>query len=319
MTERCEALLQTGCFTAVSHALRRVSSLAFVRRLVERLETRHEPGDEELVVLDGMALTLPKTQRHGCAKFNNKTVGGGVVWAYCVEATRGLTPVRLVEMVRGAWHDTTVMRKVTVIARGPVYVMDRGFYALDLLAQWLRGHVRFVVRVREKDLVYETIREVSKPRPVDGKPLLLDMIVRLGAKRASAHPIVRLLISVLPSGEHLVLATDRFQWSAQRVLKAYRKREHVERFHRFLKEALGLAHLYSFNACGIEFLLCTALLLALLLFLAADDPTGETIAVLRRMLRRLRHDLGLGTLWRRNTVAPRTGKKKAARKKAENH
>ena len=67
--------------------------MAFVRRLVERLETRHEPDDEELVVLDGMALTLPKTQRHGCAKFNNKTgAPGTIVFCGAIPAIYGKLP-----------------------------------------------------------------------------------------------------------------------------------------------------------------------------------------------------------------------------------
>jgi hypothetical protein len=271
----------------------------------------HKPGQEELVALDGMALTLAKTRRHACKKFNDKTVGGGVVWAYMVNAARRMSPVKVLAVVEGAWHDSKVMRNVSLTARGPVYVMDRGFYALELLAQWLAQQVRFIVRVRENNFQYDVVRQLSSPRAVGSKTLMLDAIVRLGGARAKAHPVVRLIIARLASGENLILATDRLEWSAERVLEGYKQRWHIERFHRFLKDALGLSHLYSFDQKGMTFLLYTALLAALLLFFAESDPKGQTtIAVMRRLLSAMRAALGLGTPWRRNSCTRQRNKKK---------
>lgn len=314
VSERCGYFLGTRAFNSISDALRRASSLAFVRAMVAMLETTHEPGSEELVPIDGMALTLPRTQRHTCKKFNDKTVGGGVVWAYMVNAARGMSPVKVLAVVEGAWHDSKVMRKVNLTPLGPVYVMDRGFYALELLAQWLAQKVRFIVRVRQHNLQYDVVRTLSSPRAVGSKFLMLDAIVRLGGERAKAHPVVRLIIACLASGENLILATDRIEWSAERVLEGYKQRWHIERFHRFLKDALGLSHLYSFDQKGMTFLLYTALLAALLLFFAESDPNGETIKILRRMLSDVRAALGLGTPWRRNSCTRQRNKKKPKKK-----
>lgn len=307
---RCGHRVNTQHIGPLSTAVHRSSTLRFVQRLVGWLESTHKPGDEELVGLDGMALTLPKTQRHRCKKFNNKTVGGGVVWAYMVHAVKGVCPVHVLKVVEGAWHDTKVMRTVSLIPHGPVYLMDRGFYALDLLHQWLNERVRFIVRVRKRSLMYDGLERLSPPCRVGNKTVLLDARVRLGSPRAKRRPVVRLIRAVLPCGEQLILATDRFDWTTVRILDAYQKRWHIERFHRFLKDTLGLAHLYSFHQTGITFLLYTALLVALLLFLAAADPRGEIIAVLRQMLRLVRRALGLETPWKRNTFSPRRTKRK---------
>lgn len=319
VSARCGHLLGTKAFNTVSDALQRASSLAFVRAMVAMLETMHCPGDEELVAVDGMALTLPKTQRHKCKKYNNRTVGGGVVWAYMIQAARAMCPVKVLAVVEGAWSDSRVMRGVSLLAQGPVYLMDRGFYALELVQQWLDAKVRFIVRVRQRSLLYEEIRTLSSPRRVGATLLKLDAVVRLGGRRAKAHPVVRLIVAQLASGENLILATDRLTWSAERVLAAYKKRWHIERFHRFLKDALGLSHLYSFDQNGITFLLYTALLGALLLFLGENPRDDETILVLRRLLTLLRAPLGLGTPWRRNSCKAgyaKTGSKKR-RKTAE--
>lgn len=312
--QHCGRRLGTTAFNTISDALRRGSSLAFVRAMVEMLETTHKPGREELVVLDGMALTLPKTRRHRCKKSNSQTVGGGVVWAYMVNAVRGMSPIKVLHIVQGAWCDSKVMRQVKLASQGPVYVMDRGFYALELLDQWLADKVHFVIRARERSLVYNEIRTFSSPRDMGSKRLALDALVRLGGEQAKAHPVVRLIITCLPSGEKLIVATDRLTWSAERVLAAYKQRWHIERFHRFLKDTLGLSHLYSFEQSGLTFLLYTSLLVALLLFFAESNPRGEVIAILRGLLRSVRGALGLGTPWKRNTYA-RHRTKEGARKK----
>lgn len=316
VAERCGYLLKTRAFNTISDAVRRASSLRVVRAMVARLETTHQPGWEELVALDGMALTLPGTQRHGCAKFNNQTVGGGVVWAWMINAARGMSPVKVLKIVRGAWCDSKVMREVPLLCDGPVYLMDRGFYALELLDQWLTRKVHFIVRVRESFLIYKEIRAVSAPRAVGTKRLQLDAIVRLGAEQAKAHPEVRLLIVRLASGENLILATERLEWSAERILDAYRQRWHIERFHRFLKDTLGLSHLYSFEKTGMEFLLYTALLVSLLLFFATNAPQGEVIRILRARLKATREGLWMTTPWKRNTIARnRQGRKNSKRSK----
>lgn len=298
--ESCGRQLQTDNFSSLSHALRRRAALALVKLLVGRLETSHVPGREELVPVDGMAYTLPKTRRHRCKKFNDKTVGGGVVWAFMVNAAAGVCPVKVLKVIEGAWCDSKVMRTVALLARGPVYVMDRGFYALDVLEKWLSEGVRFVIRVRERSLRYEVITQAGRRRRMGNKTIVLDAVARLGVASAKSRPVVRLVIAELPSGEKLILASDRMGWSAERILEAYRQRWHIERFHRFLKDALGLAHAYSFHQGGMMFLLHTALLLSLLLLLA-EPGRAETIMRLRQSLKALRGPLGLGTPWRRNS------------------
>lgn len=310
VVERCGHLLCTGNFSSLVPALRRASSLAFVQRLVGILESKHVERKDDLIPIDGMALSLPKTQRHRCKKMNDKTVGGGVIWAYLIRAAKGVSPVKVLKVVEGAWHDTTVMRTVQIVANGPVYLMDRGFYAFDLLEKWLREKVHFIVRVRAKDLVYTPIRRISQRRRVGNLSLLLDAVVRLGGSQARLHPTVRLIVAILPSGEKLVLVTDLLSWRAEDILAAYKKRWHIERFHRFLKDTLGLSNLYSFAQGGIAFLLYVALLLSQLLLLSGESLAGETIVLMRKALRAVRALLGLGTPWRRNSSTVTRGRKK---------
>jgi hypothetical protein len=171
-----------------------------------------------------------------------------------------------------------------------------------------------VVRVNLHNLVWTPLRELSAARPVGSLCLERDVLARLGGPRAKAHPQVRLLWARRRSGEKLVLATDRWTWSAERVLEAYRQRWQIERWHKLLKDGLGLAHLYSFQQQGLRAQLLAAALLGLLLFLAerqgAPCKRLASVTVIRRGLQGVRAALGLGTLWRRNSCMLKRPSKK---------
>ena len=314
VTRRCGRLLGTSCFSSLADALVRARLVEFACRALERLECPIEPPEAQLVALDSMAQTLAATQRHHCAKLNDKSVGGGVLWAFWIGAHAPLSPVRVLKVVAGAWCDSRLMRTVTLAANGPIYLMDRGFYAFDLLRSWMSGQVRFIVRARERCLVFAVEKIITAASARYGsKTLLLDAWVSLGAPSAKSHPRVRLLRFRLPSGETLSLATSLDErWSAGCILLYYRERRKIEPLHRLIKETLGLAHLYSFHWRGIVFLLYTALILALLLFLS--DPGADAVASMRRALRRARACLGLSAPWRRNLLPAQQRPKKQEKK-----
>lgn len=322
LTERHGPLLGTLNFSSLSPALGCPVMVALVHAMFDLLAPLGGPPPEgALIALDSMALTLPKTQRHRCKKINNKTVGGGVIWGFRITAAVGVCPVQVLRMVSGAWHDAGQMRTLELIARGPVYLMDRGFYALHLLERWLSQRVYFIVRVKTGEkLIYEPLRPCSAPRRVGALSLEWDGMAKLGGPRAKAHPVVRLLVARLASGEKLVLATNMWSWSATRILAAYKQRWQIELFHKLLKDALGLAHLYNFSQRGLEVQLYAALMLAVLLFLAMASESNQTrvVALMRQCLRLLRQRLGLGTPWRRNSCIRSRCKKRRSRAKAVN-
>ena len=249
-----------------------------------------------------MAVTLAHSQRHRCARLNDKTVGGGVLWAYQVEAAGGLCPVQVLRVVDGAWHDSRLMREVTLSPHGPVYLMDRGFYALDLLEHWLEDGVRFIVRARRRSLVWEDLEIRGPARRAGALRIVHDALVRLGGPRALARPVVRLVIADLGHDE-LIVVSSLWDWSAEALLAAYKKRGRIEVFHRLLKESVGLAHLYSFDRVGLRLLIHAALLVAMLLFVGLAQGRGDTCDGLHAALTAVRAALGLGTAWRRNTLA----------------
>lgn len=314
--------LGTTARSTLSYALRRLSMLLFVTRMTKAFDSLFCPGDEALVAMDSMAVTLPATRRHGCQPINSAAVGGGVLWAYAIDAVRGTCPVKILRTITGPWHDTCEVSKISLTPRGPVYIMDRGFWKIDLITRWLSEQVRFIVRVTAQSLCYKKVRCIGRPRRLDKNiQIEFDGVVRLGGVKHKDKPLVRLVVARLQKGEDLILASDRMEWSAERLLEAYGKRWQIETFHRFLKESIGLAHLYSFQENGLLFLLHVATLLAILLVLAEEDPSGTTLSVLLVGLEQLRTRLGIPpTAWRSNTVkALKRKHKKKKSKPPKNH
>jgi hypothetical protein len=291
--------LGTDNFSSLSPALSRPCSLRFVQALIGLVQTRHLPRRDELIALDSMAVTLPSTQRHRCPRLNRKTVGGGVLWAFMIQARRGICPVRILKVMAGAWNDSHQIKSIKLTPKLPVYLMDRGFFALGVIQSWLNDGVRFIVRSR-KLVGVEIIGQISAPRRYRSGWIQTDAWVRLGGPRAKFHPEVR-FIQAYVGKSVLSLVTSERRWTAERILDAYKKRQRIEQFHRFLKETIGLAHLYSFSYRGMLFLLHAALLLAMTLILGCRSVAGDTAALLRRLIRQLRSCLGLGGVWKRNT------------------
>lgn len=302
---QCGASLQTSNFSSLSHALRRQSGVKFLRSLIGRLETTSRYRKGELVAIDSMAVMFGKHRRHHCHKANNHAVGGGVLWSYQIAARAGTCPVRLVRWIHGAWNDAKLMEDVMLAPQGPVYLMDRGFYSIGLIGKWLAQNVRFIVRVKAGELQYDVVKELSPSRQLTKRWVLQrDVLVKLGSHVRKVRPTVRLIVAMSPTGEQFIYATSESDWSAQQVVNSYKKRWHIERFHRFLKNNIGLAHVYSFDANGLEFLTLAALLTAMLLVTTEADTTrSDTIKLLFAVLAAIRGQLGIEAPWKRNLLS----------------
>ena len=307
--------------STLSYALCRDSSLRMAQSLLDHLNRGVAPKRGELVALDSMPLTLPATRQHHCKRINRRSVGGAILWAFRLQAPRGVNPVTILNVIRGPWHDTQTIRDAPLTPKGPIYLMDRGFWSIPRIVHWLGANIHFIVRVKKQDFKYTRLKRCGRARGAShGVHIQYDGVAQLGGPHRKTKPTVRLVVARLADGKDLILASDRMAWSAEKILAAYKRRWEIERFHRLLKETMGLAHLYSFHETGIFFLAHVAFLLAALLYISASNARGATIDVLKMALDACRRSLGLATRWKRNTsTRPKSKKGKRKRKKAKNH
>ncbi|MCE5229098.1 hypothetical protein LLG95_05825 [bacterium] len=174
-----------------------------------------------------------------------------------------------------------------------------------LVARWIGEHVRFIVRAKRTKIRYEPLRTMGRPRRVGAVNIFEDAIVRLGRADRKVRPLARLVRAWLPTGEELILVSGMTCASAEYLLQTYCQRWQIERFHFYLKETLGLAHLYSFQQNGLAFLAQVAVLVSVLLIMAGDGDAngGLTVDRMRAALKRLRQLCGVYGLWHRNTMS----------------
>lgn len=316
--------LNTTNISTLSYALGSSLLVRLSRAALDTLSFRESDlTKEDIVVLDSMAVSLPKTRRHRCSSMNNQTAGCGVLWGLCVTARRSFSPLRVLAVMDGGWYDGKVMKNIELIARGPLYIMDRGFQSLEMLEKWSKKRVRFLVRVGKGSFLYTPVSTFNNDLPPRAKPsargpqrtanIVFDGIATLGKEgRRGGRPTVRLLVVKLSCGkktEELILASSEHGLSAQQLLDLYARRWEIEEFHRILKRSIGLAHLYSFHRNGIKTLIHIAALLAVLLWLddESQPPGKENVSklgtILRGLLTALRAALNLSPPWRPNTIA----------------
>ena len=208
--------LLSGCnHSALSHAIRRANSLKLVEAVLSRLMAGGAPRRRDVVAIDSMPLTLPATRQHGCARITRPTVGGGVLWAFTLNAARGVNPVRILKLIEGAWSDAPLMAEVELSADGPIYLMDRGFYAIDLVARWIGRQVRFIVRAKRTKIRYDVLRRLGPARRTGALRITEDALVRLGCKDRRVRPVARLVRAILPTGEEMILVSGLLEASVE--------------------------------------------------------------------------------------------------------
>lgn len=101
------------------------------------------------------------------------------MWAFTLNAARCINPVRILKIIEGSWSDAPLMADVGLATDGPIYLMDRGFYVIDLVARWIGGRVRFIVRAKRTKIRYEPLRTMGRPRRIGVVHIFEDAIVRL--------------------------------------------------------------------------------------------------------------------------------------------
>jgi hypothetical protein len=300
--------LGTSSKSTLSHGLRGLMSLRVVRMMSRALGEQCRPQRGSIVPIDSMALTVQATQRSRAAKLNNRTRGVGVLWQLNLDAPAGTCPVKILRIMHGAWNDSHQIRQCELEPNGPIYVMDRGFWSLAAMNDWLKAKVRFVIRAKAQQCRMSVLQSKGSSRKIGSVTVVSDCIAIVGVDPRTQLKLR--IVHALRGKEDLILASSELGASAKELLAIYRKRWAIERFHKLVKQTLGLAHLYSFQANGLELLLHVAFILAALTYLSikGSGKAQDQIALIRAVIKGIRAALCI-TEWKPNTCTHRWKKK----------
>jgi len=166
------------------------------------------------------------------------------------------------------------------------YVLDAGYAEYALLWEIVQALSSFVVRLKD-NAVWETVEERPLTAGDRAAGVVRDLTVRLGCQsRRDDYPDqLRIIevehIQVTPprksrvsgkktfrtreTSNRILLATNRFDLSAEVLALLYRNRWQVELFFRWFKCVLGFGHLLALSLNGLKLQVYCALIVSLLI------------------------------------------------------
>lgn len=125
------------------------------------------------------------------------------------------------------------------------YLLDRGYMDLYRINEWIKGQIKFVVRLR-KGLTEKTLEEYEVPQ---GTNILRDAKVILGAN-GKMQP-VRVVEYTDDEGNFYKVATTRWDLTCVQIAELYKSRWLIELFFKWIKQSLRFIKIWSIDPQGI--------------------------------------------------------------------
>ncbi len=164
-----------------------------------------------------------------------------------------------------------------------LYIIDRGLQSGRTMRDFTKDKVCFVARLKEnrKHLEKENLIQEKQNLDLGESILLKDAIIQIYTgipiqnKRGNTHykeelidADFRLVIVQSKKDEKQYwLLTNDFELNAKEIAEAYRRRWDIEVFFRFIKQELNASHLVSLNKNGMQVIIYTTLIAAMLVLI----------------------------------------------------
>lgn len=164
-----------------------------------------------------------------------------------------------------------------------IYVIDRGLQSTRAMKDFDGRSIKFIIRSKE-NRKFEELDSFLDPKNVqkwDDWQVVKDSKVKLYTgkpiqnKRGNTHYREKkvetefrlVVIENEKTNKKFWFLTNEFDLSVKEIADYYRKRWDIEVFFRFMKQELNLSHLVSLNKNGIEVMVYTTMIAAMLLLI----------------------------------------------------
>lgn len=152
-----------------------------------------------------------------------------------------------------------------------IRVFDRGITSRKTYDDFIEKKIPFITRINTQSN-YEELLPNTLQKPLDTSTLTIISIsdnwaYLFSRKVRSKHPLRLIRAVKKSSGEELVFATNIADLSTEVVTILYKRRWDIEVFFKFLKQELNCSHLINRSENGIQVLLYTTMIAAILLLI----------------------------------------------------
>ena len=135
----------------------------------------------------------------------------------------------------------------SLVQPGQTAVLDRGYQDHERFDQWREDGRHFICRIKEN-----THRTTLEELPLaGGSPASFDAKVILGVPSGRQTKTPVRVVGFESGGVHYLIATDRFDLTAEQVMLAYKLRWHIETFFGWWKKYLHVYHLFARSKNGM--------------------------------------------------------------------
>lgn len=174
---------------------------------------------------------------------------------------------------------------ISLVQPGQTAVLDRGYQDHERFDRWREEGRHFICRIKEN-----THRTVLEELPLaTGSSASFDTKVILGVPSGKQTETPVRVVGFESGGVNYLIATDRFDLTAEQVMLAYKLRWHIETFFGWWKKHLHVYHLFARSKNGMLVQILSGLITYLLLAIYCHENHGERVSI--RRVRQLRHQI----------------------------
>lgn len=173
----------------------------------------------------------------------------------------------------------------SLVQPGQTAVLDRGYQDHERFDQWRKEDRHFICRIKEN--THRTVIE-EVPLAVDSSASF-DTKVILGVPSGKQTKTPVRVVGFESDGVNYLIATDRFDLTAEQVMLAYKLRWNIETFFGWWKKHLHVYHLFARSKNGMLVQILSGLITYLLLAIYCHKNHGERVSI--RRVRQLRHQI----------------------------
>ncbi len=173
----------------------------------------------------------------------------------------------------------------SLVQPGETTVSDRGYQDHERFDQWHEERRHYICRIKEN-----THMEVLEELPLAANSSASsDAKVILGVASGKQTKTPVRVVSFEFDGVHYLIASDRFDLTAEQVMLAYKLRWNIETFFGWWKKHLHVYHLFARSKNGMLVQILSGLITYLLLAIYCHENHGERVTI--RRVRQLRHQI----------------------------
>jgi hypothetical protein len=170
------------------------------------------------------------------------------------------------------------------LERGHLYITDRGYAKYSVFQDIMDAGASFVCRIK-CDSIISPVEERSLTDEDHKCGVVRDRIARLGndpEAQGLKEPVrvVEIETDTRDGRTRMLLATDRFEMSAEIVALIYRHRWKVELFFRWLKHTLNFSHLMSDTRDGVTIQIYAAIIATLMIAVISGRKPNKRLYVM---------------------------------------